>query len=80
MKILITDPIEQSCIEILQREGFTVDVKTGLPPEEIKKIMQEQLSAATSIKSAPHTYTDNLNLHHSSQHQRFSPPKHGGGH
>ncbi len=41
MKILITDPIEQSCIEILQREGFTVDVKTGLPPEEIKKIISE---------------------------------------
>ncbi len=41
MKILITDPIEQSCVDILSREGFHVDLKPGLPPDEIKKIVHE---------------------------------------
>ncbi len=41
MKILITDPIEQSCVDILTREGFHVDLKPGLPADEIKKIIHE---------------------------------------
>lgn len=36
MKILITDPIEKSCVDILSQEGFDVDVKLGLSPEDIK--------------------------------------------
>ena len=39
MKILITDPIEQVCTDILQKEGIQVDAKPGLPPDEIKKII-----------------------------------------
>ncbi|HEY9166111.1 MAG TPA: phosphoglycerate dehydrogenase [Candidatus Kryptonia bacterium] len=39
MKILITDPIEQVCTDILQKEGMEVDAKPGLPPDEIKKII-----------------------------------------
>lgn len=38
-KILITDPIEQRCVDILTGEGFQVDLKPGLPPDEIKKII-----------------------------------------
>ncbi len=39
MKILITDPIEQVCTDILQRDGIQVDAKPGLPADEIKKII-----------------------------------------
>ncbi len=39
MKVLITDPIEQVCVDILQKDGIQVDAKPGLPPDEIKKII-----------------------------------------
>lgn len=39
MKVLVTDPIEQVCTDILQKEGIQVDAKPGLPPDEIKKII-----------------------------------------
>ncbi|HUI31683.1 MAG TPA: phosphoglycerate dehydrogenase [Candidatus Acidoferrales bacterium] len=39
MKVLVTDPIEQICTDILQKEGIQVDAKPGLPPDEIKKII-----------------------------------------
>jgi D-3-phosphoglycerate dehydrogenase len=41
MKILISDPIEQQCVDILKSNGFEVDVKTGLPAAELKKIIGE---------------------------------------
>ncbi len=40
-KILITDPIEKSCIEILQSAGFDVNHKPGLKEEEIISIIGE---------------------------------------
>ena len=49
MKILISDPIEQSCVDILTREGFQVDAKPGIAPEEIKKIIPEY--AALIVRS-----------------------------
>jgi D-3-phosphoglycerate dehydrogenase len=39
MKVLVTDPIEQVCTDILAKEGIEVDAKPGLPPDEIKKII-----------------------------------------
>lgn len=39
MKVLITDPIEQVCTDVLAKEGIQVDSKPGLPPDEIKKII-----------------------------------------
>ncbi len=39
MKILISDPIEQSCVDILTREGFQVDAKPGIPANELKSII-----------------------------------------
>ena len=39
MKVLVTDPIEQVCTDILQKEGIQVDSKPGLPADEIKKII-----------------------------------------
>ena len=35
MKILVSDSLEQSCIDILQHEGFSVDNRPGLPAKEL---------------------------------------------
>ncbi len=56
MKILITDPIEQSCVDILTREGFQVDQKPGLPAEEIKQIIHEY--AALVVRSGTKVTAD----------------------
>lgn len=56
MKILITDPIEQSCVDILTREGFQVDLKPGLPAEEIKAIIHEY--AALVVRSGTKVTAD----------------------
>ena len=37
MKILVSDNLEQSCIDILLHEGFEVDNKPGIAAEELKK-------------------------------------------
>lgn len=39
--ILITDPIEKSCIEILKNAGFNVDHKPGLQEDEIISIIND---------------------------------------
>ena len=39
MKILISDQLEQSCIDILTRERFTVDNRPGISPEDLRKII-----------------------------------------
>lgn len=42
IKILVSDPLAKQGIEILEREkSFKVDVKTKIPPEELKKIIGE---------------------------------------
>jgi D-3-phosphoglycerate dehydrogenase / 2-oxoglutarate reductase len=56
MKILITDPIEQSCVDILTREGFTVDAKPGLPPDEIKACIADY--AALIVRSGTQVTAD----------------------
>lgn len=40
-KILITDPIEKSCIDILKSAGFDVDHKPGLKEDEIISIIND---------------------------------------
>jgi D-3-phosphoglycerate dehydrogenase / 2-oxoglutarate reductase len=39
MKVLICDSVQKSCIEILEKEGFQVDYKTGLTEEQIVQII-----------------------------------------
>ena len=39
MKVLISDNLSPVGAEILEKAGFEVDVNTGLPPEELKKII-----------------------------------------
>lgn len=41
VKILISDQLEQGCIDILSNEGFTVDNKPGISVEELKQIIGE---------------------------------------
>ena len=41
-KILVSDPLAQEGIKILEEEkGFTVDVKPKLPPPELKKLIKD---------------------------------------
>jgi D-3-phosphoglycerate dehydrogenase len=39
LKILVSDKLSDAGVEILTSGGFTVDVKTGLKPEELKAII-----------------------------------------
>ncbi len=41
MKILISDQIEQACIDILTSEGFSVDFKPNRPTEELKGMIPD---------------------------------------
>lgn len=41
MKILVSDSLEQSCIDILRHEQFEVDNRPGLPADELKKTIGE---------------------------------------
>ena len=40
MKILVSDSLSKQGIEVLQKAGFTVDVKTKLSKEELLKEIQ----------------------------------------
>ncbi len=50
MKILICDAIQKACIDILEKEGFQVDVKTGLSEDEIIGIIKGY--SAVIVRSA----------------------------
>ena len=39
MKILLSDPIEKICADMLRAEGFEVDARPNLSPDELKKII-----------------------------------------
>jgi D-3-phosphoglycerate dehydrogenase len=59
MKVLISDSIEKECVDILKEgNALTVDVKTGLPPEELKKIIGEY--SAVVVRSATKLTADIL--------------------
>lgn len=65
MKVLVSDNISPKGVEILKKAGLTVDVKTGMKPEELKacigdyngliirsatKVTAEIIEAATNLK------------------------------
>jgi len=56
VKVLVSDSISQKGIEILKNAGLQVDVKTGLKPEELKKIIGEY--DALVIRSATKVTAD----------------------
>jgi D-3-phosphoglycerate dehydrogenase len=39
LRILVSDAVEQGCLDILRAEGFDVDNRPGLPAEELKQIL-----------------------------------------
>jgi len=39
MKVLVSDNLSQVGVDVLRNRGLDVDVNTGLPPEELKKII-----------------------------------------
>ena len=55
MKILVSDKLSEKGVEILKNGGFEVDVKTGLKPEELKKIIGEYdgLVVRSATKATP---------------------------
>jgi len=59
MKILITDPIEESCVNILKDEGFEVDLKPGLSRDEIKKVINDYV--ALIVRSGTKVTSDIIN-------------------
>jgi len=65
VKILLSEPIEQVCVDILTAEGFEVDAKPNLPPDQLRaiiadydglivrsgtKVTAEIIAAATNLK------------------------------
>jgi len=40
VKILISDPLHEKGVEIFKQEGFEVEVKTGLSPEELREAIK----------------------------------------
>ncbi|MCB2188114.1 MAG: 3-phosphoglycerate dehydrogenase [Deltaproteobacteria bacterium] len=40
MKILVSDPLHEKGVEIFQAEGFEVEVKTGLSPEDLRQAIK----------------------------------------
>ena len=59
MKVLVSDKLSPAGVEILERApGLSVDVKTGLKPEELKKIIGEY--DALAVRSATKVTADIL--------------------
>ena len=56
MRILVTDDLEQSGVDILRREGFEVDARTSVPPEELEKIISS--FEALVVRSATQVTAD----------------------
>lgn len=50
MKIIISDPLPSSAAKLLEREGWTVDARTGRPPEELSNDITD--AVALIVRSA----------------------------
>ena len=44
LKVLIADEMSKKAVEVLSKAGFTVEVKTGMKPEELAAVIGEYLS------------------------------------
>jgi D-3-phosphoglycerate dehydrogenase / 2-oxoglutarate reductase len=56
MKILISDQLEPSCIDILRNEGFEVDNTPGISPDELKSVIGDYEGLV--VRSATKVTTD----------------------
>jgi len=54
MKVLVSDKVADSAVEQMKNQGHSVTVKTGLPPEELEKVIGEFeciiVRSATKVK------------------------------
>src|SRR6185369_16798974 len=50
IKVLIADDMSKKAVEVLSKAGFTVEVKTGMKPEELAAVIGEY--HAIGIRSA----------------------------
>lgn len=62
MRVLVSDNLSQVGVDILKKSGLEVDVKTGLAPEELKKIIGDYEGLA--IRSATRVTADLLEAAH----------------
>lgn len=67
MKILVSDNIAPEAIEKLQNtEGFEVEVKTGLSPDELKQVIRDKdaiiVRSATKLRKEILDHADNLKV------------------
>ncbi len=67
MKVLVSDSLAKEGIEILQQaEGIEVEVKVGLPPQELKKIIREYqglvIRSATKVTAEIIEAAENLKV------------------
>lgn len=67
MKVLVSDSLAKEGIEILQQaEGIEVEVKVGLPPEELKKIIRDYqglvIRSATKVTAEIIEAAENLKV------------------
>lgn len=50
MKVLVSDKLSEAGVEILKRApGLSVDVKTGLAPEELKEIIGNTMAWLSAV-------------------------------
>jgi D-3-phosphoglycerate dehydrogenase len=59
MRILVTDSIEQHCIDILKGEGFQVDVQPACSPEKLRGLIQGY--EALVVRSATNVTAEVIN-------------------
>ena len=67
-KILISDPVDQRCGEILKEAGFIVEYKTGLSPDELLGIIHNYngLIVRSETKVTPELISKMVNIEVSS--------------
>ncbi|MBI3766473.1 MAG: phosphoglycerate dehydrogenase [Ignavibacteriales bacterium] len=58
MMILITDEVDSQCVDILKAEGFNVEHRPGLTPEEIKRVLPQ--ASALIVRSQTSVSADIL--------------------
>ncbi|MEK9138158.1 MAG: hydroxyacid dehydrogenase, partial [Bacteroidota bacterium] len=66
MKILVSDSLEQSLVDILTREGFEVDNRPGVSVEELKRIIGNYeglvVRSATKVTAELINLADNMKV------------------
>ena len=63
-KILISDPVDRKCEEILKKAGYEVDYKTGLSTDELSEIIQgyDALVVRSETKVTPELISNMENM------------------